>query len=216
MLRDLSHPIRDGMMVYPGDPGVSIGPALSLKTDGVAVARLDMGSHTGTHVDAPAHTVVGGRTMASVSLDELVGEALVIRVPGASEGQPYGWDDFVVDGGMPRSLPPIVILDTGWAQWFGDDRAVRHPFLGAAAARELMRRGMHVLAVDTLSPDGTDSSAAAFPVHDVVLGGDGLIVENVCGLEALSARVRVGFFPLRLEGDGAPVRGVAFLDGIGR
>lgn len=212
MLRELSHPVRDGMMVYPGDPGVSIGPALSLETDGVAVARLDMGSHTGTHVDAPAHTVVGGRTMGSVSLDELVGEALVIRVPGLSEGQSYGWDDFVVDGGMPEPLPPIVIIDTGWAQWFGVERALRHPFLDPDAARELMRRGMDVLAVDTLSPDPTDASDGGFPVHEVVLGGDGLIVENVCGLEALPPRVRVGFFPLRLDGDGAPVRGVAFLD----
>ena len=46
-------------------------------------------------------------------------------------------------------------------------------------------------------------------MHEVVLGGDGLIVENVCGLEDCRAR-RVGFFPLRLEGDGAPVRAVAF------
>ena len=66
-----------------------------------------------------------------------------------------------------------------------------------------------MLAVDTLSPDETGGSA--FPVHEVVLGGDGLIVENVCGLEGLPRRVDVGFFPLRLEGDGAPVRGVAFL-----
>lgn len=216
MLRDLSHPIRHGMMVYPGDPSVSVGPALSLPADGVAVARVDMGSHTGTHVDAPAHTVVGGRTMASVALDELVGAALVIRVPGASEGHTYGWHDFVVDGGVPEVVPSIVLIDTGWAQWFGDDRALRHPFMAADAARELMRRGMHVLAVDTLSPDATDASAAAFPVHEVVLGGDGLIVENVWGLEGLPARVRVGFFPLRLEGDGAPVRGVAFVDDTDR
>lgn len=212
MLQDLSHPVHDGMMVYPGDPSVSVGPALSLEADGVAVARIDMGTHTGTHVDAPAHTVAGGRTMASVDLDELVGEALVIRVPAASEGRSYAWDDFVVDGGMPEAVPPIVVVDTGWARWFGEDRALRHPFMDSGAARELMRRGMHVLAVDTLSPDATDASAAAFPVHEVVLGGDGLIVENVRGLEGLPPRVRVGFFPLRLEGDGAPVRGVAFLD----
>ncbi|WP_237739258.1 cyclase family protein [Microbacterium yannicii] len=210
MLRDLSHPIRDGMMVYPGDPGVSIGSALSLQSDGVAVARLDMGSHTGTHVDAPAHTVPGGRTMSDVSLDELVGDAIVLRVPGAAVNARYEWGDFDVDGGIPESLPAIVIIDTGWAQWFGDERALRHPSLDADAARELLRRGMRVLAVDTLSPDPTDRSNGAFPVHEVVLGGDGLIVENVCGLEGLPTRVRVGFFPLRLEGDGAPVRGVAF------
>jgi kynurenine formamidase len=66
--------------------------------------------------------------------------------------------------------------------------------------------------VDTLSPDPTGAADGAFPVHEVVLGGDGLIVENVCMLEYLPSRVSVGFFPLRLDGDGAPVRGVAFLD----
>jgi kynurenine formamidase len=47
-------------------------------------------------------------------------------------------------------------------------------------------------------------------VHEIVLGADGLIVENVTNLEGLPERVRVGFFPLRLAGDGAPVRAVAF------
>lgn len=211
MLRDLSHPIRDGMMVYPGDPGVAIGPALSIDLHGVAVARIEMGSHTGTHVDAPAHTVRGGRTMAQVSLDELVGEAIVLRVPDAAAGESYGWGDFVIDGGLPETLPPIVIVDTGWARWFGDERALWHPFLHADAAGELVHRGMRVLAVDTLSPDRTDAPDGAFPVHEVVLGGDGLIIENVCGLEGLPSRIRVGFFPLQLGDDGAPVRGVAFL-----
>lgn len=49
-------------------------------------------------------------------------------------------------------------------------------------------------------------------VHDVVLGGDGLIVENLTGLEGLPDRVRIGVFPLRLDADGAPARAVAFLD----
>lgn len=210
MLRDLSHPVRDRMMVYPGDPGVSITPALAVEADGVAVGRIDMGSHTGTHVDAPAHTVPGGRTMADVSLDDLFGQALLLRVRGAAAEQVYGWDDLVADGGIPETVPSIVLIDTGWAQWFGDERALQHPALAADAARELMRRGMRVLAVDTLSPDPTSNSDGTFPVHEVVLGGDGLIVENVCGLSGMPARFTVGFFPLRLDGDGAPVRAVAF------
>lgn len=206
MLRDLSHPIRDGMTVYPGDPAVTVGPALTLDSDGVAVTLLGLGSHTGTHVDAPAHTVPGGRTLADVRLDDLVGDAIVLRVANARAGEPVRWADLAA----PDPLPPIVIIDTGWAQWFGEERALRHPFLDPDAARELMRRGMRVLAVDTLSPDPTPGTA--FPVHDIVLGADGLIVENVRGLEELPARVRAGFFPLRLEGDGAPVRAIAFLD----
>ena len=49
-------------------------------------------------------------------------------------------------------------------------------------------------------------------MHEVVLGGDGLIVENLTGLDGLPARVRIGIFPLRLAGDGAPARAVAFVD----
>ena len=72
---------------------------------------------------------------------------------------------------------------------------------------------MHVLGVDTLSPDPTDPHGTSeFPVHEVVLGGDGLIVENLTGLDGLPTRVRIGVFPLRLAVDGAPARAVAFLD----
>lgn len=210
MLRDLSHPLTDGMMVYPGDPAVTIGPGLTLEHDGVVVERITMGSQTGTHVDAPIHTVAGGRTMADVALGELVGDALLLRVPGAREAQSYGWDELEVDGGIPDEVPSIVIIDTGWARWFGEEQATRHPYLSAEAASELWRRGMRVLAVDTLSPDEIGGASGAFPVHEIVLGGDGLIVENVCNLDGLPSRVQVGFFPMKLQGDGAPVRGVVF------
>lgn len=209
-LRDLSHPITDGMTVYPGDPGVHLEPALELERDGAAVTALELGSHTGTHVDAPAHTVAGGRTMDRVALEELVGEALVIRVPGLADRATIGVSDL---GELPERVPSIVIVDTGWAAHFGTERALRHPALGVEAARLLVERGMRVLGVDTLSPDPTDAAGTTdFPVHEVVLGGDGLIVENLTGLDELPSRVRIGIFPLRLAGDGAPVRAVVFDD----
>jgi kynurenine formamidase len=212
-LFDLSHPIEDGMPVYPGDPGVGIRHALQLSTDGVAVDELHLGTHTGTHVDAPSHTVVGGRTMSDVTLDELVGEALVVRVPDAADREVLGWDRLdAAAGGLPDQVPSVVLVDTGWARWFRDDeRRERHPSIDVDAARELVARGMRVLGVDMLSPDPTGAPDAAFPVHEVVLGGDGLIVENLRGLDQLPARVRAGFFPLRLGGDGSPVRAVATL-----
>ncbi|MEV1131096.1 cyclase family protein [Agromyces sp. NPDC049794] len=207
-MRDLSHPLHSGMQVYPGDPGVDFAPALELDRDGAAVTALHLGSHTGTHVDAPAHTVAGGRTMDRVSLDELVGEALVIHVTGPGDRATVGVDDL---GDLPDRVPSIVVIDTGWARHFGTERALAHPALGVEAARLLVARGMHVLGVDTLSPDPTDAAGTTdFPVHEVVLGGDGLIIENLTGLEGLPSRVRIGVFPLRLAVDGAPVRAVAF------
>jgi len=209
-VHDLTHPITSGMQTYPGDPSVTCTPALRIATDGVSVGHWGLGSHTGTHVDAPAHVIEGGRTLAEVALHELCGEAIVLRVE-VGEGSPYGLAELEAAVRLPARLSPIVVIDTGWASYFGTDRALLHPYLDGSAAAELLRRGMHVLAVDTHSPDPTHLESE-LPVHRTVLGADGLIVENLTGLAALSPRARVGFFPLRFGGDGAPARAVAFAE----
>ncbi len=95
---DLSHPIRSGMPVYPGDLEVRIEDALTYAEHGASVSRVHFGSHTGTHIDAPAHTVPGGRTMADIALDELVGDAVVLRADTSAEAA-YGMRDLTFDGG---------------------------------------------------------------------------------------------------------------------
>lgn len=211
-MRELSHLVVTGMQVYPGDPTVLIEPALLLARDGVDVVSLHLGSHTGTHLDAPSHCIAGGRTTGAIGLDELVGDALVVHLAPLAPRASYGLAEITaaLPGGLPEKLPPIVVFDTGWAEKFGSDAALDHPALDVDAAAELVRRGMHVLTVDTLSPDPTGNPDSGFPVHQVVLGADALIVENICNVGDLDTHVRIGFFPLRIDADGAPVRAVAF------
>jgi kynurenine formamidase len=212
-MRELSHPITSGIQVYPGDPVVSVESALSVEQDGVDVSLLHLGSHTGTHLDAPSHTVAGGRTTATISLDELVGEALLVHLSPQPARAIYGLDEITrALGELPPTVPAIVIMNTGWSQHFGSDEALNHPAIHPDAAAELMRRGMHLLAVDTLSPDPTGEGSTDFPVHEVVLGSDGLIIENITGLAGLREYLRVGFFPLPIDADGAPVRAVVLDD----
>lgn len=212
-LIDLTHPVTSGMQVFPGDPDVQLPHALSLDEDGVAVTSIRMGSHTGTHLDAPSHTIEGGRTTSDVLLDELIGETLVLHVPGLAAGEDITWDQIVGQAG--DTVPPIVLIATGWDKHFGTQVYFDHPVLTREAAEKLQDRGMRVLALDTLNPDHTiqPTGSTGLPVHQLLLGCDGLIIENVRGATDLPARCRSGFFPLKLDrADGAPVRAVAWLD----
>src|SRR5699024_109528 len=112
--------LTPGMQTYPGDPAVTCSPALRIETDGVSVAHWGLGSHAGTHVDAPAHVVEGGRTLDEVGLDELCGEAIVLRAE-VGEGLSYGLADLEARGTLPTRLPPVVVIDTGWAAHFGTE-----------------------------------------------------------------------------------------------
>ena len=63
MIFDLTHTIRSGMPVYPGDPKTALIPAARYETDGYRLTRLDTGLHAGTHIDMPSHFSAQDRTV---------------------------------------------------------------------------------------------------------------------------------------------------------
>lgn len=202
---DLSQPLAAGMPVYPGDPEVTIAPALTVDADGVAVSRLDFGSHSGTHLDAPAHVRTDGGPVEAIPLEWLWGEARVLRVVAPRAGGLVGTADL----DLPSALPRIVCIATGWDAHFGTEAALAHPALSRELAAALWDRGARVLGVDTLSPDPTGGDAG-MPVHELWLGRGGAIIENLAGLEHVPDVVELSVLPLRLVGiDGSPVRAVA-------
>jgi arylformamidase len=78
---DITGPIRSGMPMYEGDPGLKIEPwSAFAKGDSSNVSFLHLGAHTGTHVDAPAHFIEGAARIDSLPLDSLIGPARVVRV----------------------------------------------------------------------------------------------------------------------------------------
>lgn len=208
---DLSFPIRSGMPVFPGDPEVQIGHALTVESDTVAVSALALGSHSGTHIDAPAHTVEGGATIDAFALADLIGEAAHLRVRRPADLARV--DAAAVESPLPDRLPSLVVVTAGWDEHFGSERMVRHPFLDPEFASELLARGMRVLVIDWLNPDPTlQDGEFALPVHDLVLGAGGAIVENLRGAHDLPDRFELTIAPLPIAGaDGAPVRAFARL-----
>lgn len=213
-LVDLSHPLEPGMQVFPGDPPVGFRLAASFPADGFQVTDLHLGTHSGTHLDSPLHTVHGGAPVDEIDLASLVGPAHIVHVPGRGPQEVIRWGHVrpQLDG-----LPPdtIVLFRTGWSQYFGTPRYLEHPVLDVEVAEHLLRAGTRVIGVDTLNPDRTPGPASTgpldLPVHAAVLGAGGAILENLTNLDAVTwADPLLSALPLRLRGlDGSPVRAVA-------
>ncbi|MFA9501878.1 cyclase family protein [Natrinema sp. H-ect1] len=209
---DLTQPIETGMQTYPGDPPVAVHPHATHADDGARVSSLKCGSHTGTHVDAPAHTEPDGRTLAAYPLERFVFDAVRVDCRDLEAREP------IPASRVPDGDTDLAAFWTGWDAHWGTDRYLEHPYLSPAAAETCAERGLDV-AVDTLNPDPTPTEGAGAdepdgaPAHHALLGDDRLILENLTGLEAVGERFELRAYPLALAGDGAPVRAVGVRGG---
>lgn len=231
---DLSVPLRTGMAVYPGDPEVVIGPALSAAADGANVLSLGLGSHSGTHADAPLHVRDGWPAMDDLPLSCFSGLAELVDVRGVGPGGRITAAHLsgiaparsaAAQPGSGSGTPErILLLHTGGAASWGSAAYLNHPWLDAGAAQLVVDRGYRAVGVDAFSVDptscgGAEGSPAAvdgFPAHQILAGSGCIIVENLTGLEQVEralaggAAIEVFLFPLSIPGsDGAPIRAVA-------
>ncbi|MFF0905193.1 UNVERIFIED_CONTAM: cyclase family protein [Kocuria sp. CPCC 205316] len=213
-LVDLSHPVEAGMQVFPGDPPVDSRLAASVPRDGFQVAELHLSTHSGTHVDAPLHTVDGGPAVDELDLSRLVGPARIVHVPGLQEHEVVRWEHVRAQLEDVRA-GTIVLFRTDWSRHFGTPRYLAHPVLDVEIAEHLLSAGVQVLGTDTLNPDRTPDAGSTgpleLPVHAAVLGAGGAIIENLTNLHTVDwPNPLLSALPLRLRGlDGSPVRAVA-------
>ncbi|KAG2158552.1 putative cyclase [Suillus bovinus] len=226
-LIDLSHPLTPQTTIYPGDPPFAMHSVCNIPTDGYSVHAVSFGTHTGTHVDAPFHFFAHGQKLHELSLSRFVGRAIIIDVRHLARARGcIQWRDvresFDRTRGTigPRSEGKIdmVLFRTGWDGWWSERKYFDHPYFGRDVAEELVEMGVRLVGVDTLSPDETvlvhdegKEKDDAFAMHEVLLGRDCLICENLTNLGELvgedSEEVWVSLIPLSLHGaDGAPIR----------
>jgi kynurenine formamidase len=209
---DLSIVVDARTQVYPGDPVPDLRPATRIETHGYNVLALSLGSHTGTHVDAPYHFLEDGARLGDLDLGLFVGPGVVADVRGHAPRSRLTWDELapVADRLRPGA---ILAIRTGWAEErYGTPAYLDHPSLDPAACEEVLARGVRTLAIDALSPDPTGDPASGFAVHRLVLGAGGAICENLANLGAVDFPDPLFvLLPLRLGGDadGAPCRAAA-------
>ena len=214
---DLSYLLHDGMTTYPvpWSPPFEITQLGRHGIEGRESRKIVMGTHMGTHVDAPRHFVPGGQTIDQVPLDLFVGPATVVDFTRATPLQEMQVSDFEKQVGDRRVDRLIMRFD--WSDHWGTLRYYsEQPFISEAAARWLVDRGVRLLGMDTPqadSPKNGRGSERDSPVHKILLGAGVIKLEYMTNLRELGvSEFELIALPLKIkEADGSPVRCVGIV-----
>jgi kynurenine formamidase len=210
-LIDLSHPIADGLITYPGLPAPEITAHLShedshrIYAPGTefAIGRISMVGNTGTYLDSPYHRFRTGPDLAALPLASVAGlDVTVVRLGGpASRG--VGPDAFAGTAVAGRA----VLIETGWSRHFGTpEYGTGAPFLTRAGAEFLASGGAALVGIDSVNID--DVADPQRPAHTILLGAGIPVLEHLTNLAAVPADGAVlHAAPPRIHGLGTfPVR----------
>lgn len=200
---DLSHPISNKMSTYPTDPDVLIVSKKEIESDFTLLHSFTMGTHTGTHLDVPAHINPGGKTVDNFPLYAFSGRTVK------------------VDKNTYNSLDQIeekmdgIIYDTGWYRHFNDSKKFYgkiRPIIPENLVDKSGRMGIKFFGCDLPSVD--TSGLIDKPVHHTYLDADIIVYESLNNLHQLPLLTPFDFygFPLPFNGlDGSPVRAVGII-----
>ena len=212
MLIDMTHTITPDIPVYPGTPVPGLSPACTLTRDGFRETMLTLSSHTGTHMDAPAHLLQNGTALDQMPMSQFSGRATVLDVSGL-EGGNVITEAFLRARHDDIYCVDFVLFYTGWEDRWGGPEFLedRFPVPDEAAARYLVSCGLKGVGTDAVSIDRMEGGG--LPVHNILLKAGVLSLENLC-LKKVRGRKDFLFFaiPLKFQNaDGAPIRAFAEL-----
>ncbi len=217
---DLSHPIRAGLVTYPGLPAPVITPHLTREDSRAKYAPgtefamdvIQLIGNTGTYLDSPFHRYGDGADLAGLDLATLVGlRAEVFHLEDAWTPERRGIGAETL---LDRDLRgAAVLLHTGWDRHFGrPEYGTGSPFLTEEGTRYLIEAGAALVGIDALNIDDTESGGER-PAHSLLLAAGIHVVEHLTHLGSLPPRgARFTAAPPAVEGFGTfPVRAFAEL-----
>lgn len=190
---DVTRPLVNGMLVYPGDRI----PSFHQATQGrYLISDLHMSSHTGTHIDAPAHYINAGETIDSIPLRKLIGRCRVIDLSC--------WTTLITADHLKGRLDGFkrILLKTIFSgrDTFTED----YPSLSDDAADFITDTGIECIGIDSPS---IESYSCDGSVHRRLLGNGCIIIELLDLSGVPEGDYELVALPLRIAGlDGSPAR----------
>ena len=202
---DISVPLSNSLVVWPSDPPLHIERRRFLEKDGANVSQLDMGVHSGTHVDPPLHFVPGGATVDQLPLDVLIGPADVVEFP--VEERITASD--LEARSIPRDCQRLLLRTRNSLYWARGDTEFHTDYVAitADAASWIVERGIRLVGIDYLSIE--PYKTPGHPVHKRLLEASVVVLETIDLSAVLPGRYDLICLPLRIAGgDGSPARAV--------
>jgi arylformamidase len=202
---DLTTHISERTVVFPGDPEYSMQKVCSIdEGNSFNLCHMQLGNHTGTHIDYPAHVIKEGKTSSDFSIDHLIGSGIIIKVPDTEKSITKS---FITEQSIMNS--DIVFFKTANSKLSKQDKFKdNYVYIEPEAAEELLRKQVRIIGIDYISVDKYD--AEDLPVHKSLLSNEVLIVEGLELNNAPIGRCEIYIMPLNISNmDGLPVRVVA-------
>ena len=205
---DLTHSIHSDMPVFPGTKQPIFEKACTFEKDSFQETEINMYSHVGTHIDAPAHMLRNGPCLDYFSVEHFIGDATILDF---SDGKAQVID---VDSLKPYEEKiknvEFIIIKTGWSKYWGNKKYYEDfSFLSEESAQWLSQFNLKGIGIDALSIDGIESTT--FAIHKILMSKNIIIIENLTNLDSISKEYFIlSIMPLKYKNaDGSPVRAIS-------
>lgn len=210
---DLTHTIAEGMPVYPGTEPPVFRPANTYERDGFRETKISLYTHTGTHMDPPAHLYPDGTTLDRFPPEQFIGKALVIDCRALGEGEPIT-EALLAPYGEKVEAADFLLFCLGWDEkWGADDYFGDYPCVDEQVMDRILRGnykgiGFDVIGLDPIADENLTRHKKLFAGKDIVN------IENLCHLELCGSDLFwFSCFPLKIaDSDGSPIRAVAWFE----
>jgi arylformamidase len=207
---DLTYHIEEGMTTFnaPWHPLVLIQQLGRHEFEGRETRKICLGTHTGTHVDAPLHFIKGGKSIDEIPLDKLVGKVTIVDFSYLKENEPVTKEML-----SEVNITKRMLFKFGWGKYWNTKKYyMGYPFFTKEAANYLVSKNVELVAMDTPSPDDSRIKLGGkedSPVHKIFLRNGVILVEYVANLEKINDYEgwNIIVMPLKIrDADGSPTR----------
>jgi arylformamidase len=203
---DVTLPLCAQTPVWEGDKKVRMGNTSLISEGGdYNVSMFEMGAHTGTHMDAPAHVASNGKTADRIPLERLIGNVQVVQVP---DDETNITAEFLEKHPLKKGIRRVLFKTSYSRHWAEEPCPYYDDYvsLDTRAARFLIDKGIQLVGIDGYS---IATNAEMLATHRILLEADIVIIEALDLRDVPPGIYDLYCLPLKLIGtDGVPVRAI--------